>query len=207
MRKTTIPTLAAVLALTAACNEGTVVEPVEEGLAIEDLSLVAVDGDAITGAVVFAQVFGAAASGAPAGAGEARDFSRSRECAAGGTIEINGTVERTENGEGMVEATVTGTRDQVNCTRTREDRTLVINGSGTFNAHRMRVNGEPVGIQTTSWAGSFDWTKTVGDADPTSGSCTYSLESVRNPETLTVHVTGTICDREIDRTRTWGQGT
>jgi len=207
MRKTIIPTLMAVTALTTACDEGTLVEPVEVGLAIEDLSLLAMDGDAITGGVVFAELFGAAASGVAASASEARDFSRSRECPAGGTIEINGTVERTENGEGLVEATVTGTRDQVNCTRTREDRTLVINGSGTFEAHRMRVDGDPVGLQTTSWAGSFDWTKTVGDADPESGSCTYSLASVRNPETMTVHVTGTICDREIDRTRQWGHGT
>jgi hypothetical protein len=199
-------TLAVVLAFTAACADSTT-EPQTLALDGEDMGLVAVDGDALAGGIVFTQLFGAAGSGAAAASEEhTREFSRSRDCPAGGTIEINGTVEFTQNGEGTVEATITGTRDQVNCTRTREDVTLVIDGSGTFEAYRKRVNGEPVGNQTTTYAGTFDWTKTRGDEVRT-GSCEYSLESVRQPDAMKVKVTGTICGREIDRERDWKHGT
>ena len=33
--------------------------------------------------------------------------------------------------------------------------------------------------------------------------CDYDLHSVRDPDTMTNHITGTICDREIDITKEW----
>ncbi len=198
--------LTAVVCLTAACDDGSV-DP-ETGLTIEDLSLVAMDGDALAGGIVFSQLFGAAEAG-PAGvaaAAEEREFERSRPCSAGGTIELSGTINRTQNGEGTVEATIEGTRTQNECARTREDVTMVVDGSGSFSAYRKRVNGEPVGNQTSSYEGSFDWTRTRGDEVRT-GTCTYRLESVRNPDSGKVRVSGMICDREIDRERDWNHGT
>lgn len=208
MRTKTIfsTTLVAVLALAAAC-EDSATEPDTLSLNGEDLGVVALDGDALSGGMVFTQLFGSTGSAAAAASdGHTREFSRSRDCPAGGSIEINGTVEYTQNGEGTVEATITGTRDQVECTRTRGDVTLVIDGSGTFEAYRKRVNGEPVGNQTTSYSGTFDWTKTRGDEVRT-GSCDYRLLSVRQPDAMKVKVTGTICGREIDRERDWNRGT
>jgi hypothetical protein len=199
-------TLVAVLALTAACADSAT-EPDPLTIDDQDVGLVAVDGDALSGGILFTQLFGSAGSAAAAASdGHTREFSRSRDCPAGGSIEIAGVVEFIQNGEGTVEATITGTRDQVNCTRTREDVTLVIDGSGSFDAYRKRVNGEPVGNQTTAYAGTFDWTKTRGDEVRT-GSCEYSLESVRQPDAMKVRVTGTICGREIDRERDWRHGT
>lgn len=198
---------AIILLGTIACDEGTATEPLTGGLELADLNLVALDGDAIVGAVVFGQLFAPAEAGALAtSSADTKEFSRSRPCAAGGTIEINGTMERERNGEGSVEATISGTRDQVDCTRTREDVTIVINGSGTFNAYRKRVNGEPIGPQTTSYAGSFNWVKTRGE-DQREGTCEYSLESIRQPDAMKVHVTGSMCGHEVDRERDWGHGT
>lgn len=204
--KTLPAVILAILGLTVACDDGGTLQP-ETGLTVDDLALVAVEGDTDAGILVFAQVFGAVPGRvATTAAAEEREFSRSRSCPAGGSIEIRGTVSRTQNGDGTVEATLTGTRSQVECARTRGEVTLVIDGTGVFEAYRKRVNGEPVGNQTTSYSGSFDWTRTRGDEIRT-GSCTYDLESVRNPDSMKVRVTGTICDREIDRERDWARGT
>lgn len=198
--------LMAVLTLTAACADSAT-EPDPLAIDDRDLALVAVDGDALSGGVVFTQIFGSVGGAASVSADvHSREFSRSRDCPAGGSIEIEGVVELIRNGEGTVEATIIGTRDQVNCARTRDDVTLVIDGSGSFEAYRKRVNGEPVGNQTTAYAGTFDWTKTRGDEVRT-GSCDYSLESIRQPDAMKVKVTGTICGREIDRERDWHHGT
>jgi hypothetical protein len=208
MRTTTIlSTGLALLVCVAACDEGTT-EPLPGGLTPDDLAFVALDGDAVTGALVFTETFGPAGAGASAAAAEreTREFSRSRPCAAGGTIELDGTVDRERHGDGTVEATITGTRQQVDCARTREDVTIVINGSGSFEAYRKRVDGEPVGNQTTSYAGSFEWVRTRGE-ETRSGTCEYSLESVRQPDAMKVRVTGTMCGREVDREREWGHGT
>jgi len=200
-------TMATLILGTVACNEGTSTEPLSGGLELADLNLVALDGDAITGAVVFGQIFAPAEVGAsPSSAADTKEFSRTRPCAAGGTIQVNGTMERERNGEGSVEATISGTREQVDCTRSREDVTIVINGSGTFEAYRKRVNGEAVGPQTTSYAGSFGWVKTRGDQQR-DGTCEYSLESVRQPDAMKVRVTGMMCGHEVDREREWGHGT
>lgn len=197
--------LLAVVGLGAACDDGTPAGP-DGGLTTEELAEVALDGDAVAGGILFVELFGSQSGGPARAAADVREFSRSRPCRDGGTIELQGTVSRSENGDGTVEATITGTRSQVSCTRIRGDVTLVVDGTGTFSAYRKRVNGEPVGNQTSEYQGSFDWTRSRGDEART-GSCTYQIQSVRNPDSMKVRVTGTICGHEIDRERDWTHGT
>jgi hypothetical protein len=126
-------------------------------------------------------------------------WNRSRECRNGGTVSASGSGTHTADRETRtVTLDFEGSKTITDCARARGDIVITIDGQGTFEGHRMKVNGQYSGLQTNDSAGSFSWET----SDGRSGECSYELHVEWNPDTHTKTVTGFVCDREINRTVT-----
>jgi hypothetical protein len=183
----------------AACDDG--LGP-NDGMDVETAADIALETDAMAGEIVFGQLlfvgFGAD-PGLSANGEEPRSFSRSRPCPAGGNIELNGTIERTAHGDGVVEFEAAANGKWNACARTRREITRTINGEFSLESHRRIVNGQAAGPQTSTKQGHFTWTSSNGK----SGECEFNVTSTRFPEEGKRTVQGTVCGREIDRTVSW----
>jgi hypothetical protein len=192
---------ALVALLAAACSDGTAPDAAIDA---DDAAAIALDTDAITGEIVFAQMLlggFSADDGISIQSADTRDFSRSRNCPAGGSVELDGTIDRTgERGNFQFDVSATGT--WIDCAHARRDVTRSVNGSFTFTAHRSIVDGQFDGPQTSHKAGSFAWSASNGN----SGECTFDITATRYPDLNQRTVQGTICGRSIDRTVTWNRG-
>lgn len=188
--------LACVAAL-AACSDD--LGP-DRGLDPEDAALLAVETDALTGAMILAQLdhFSSASAGISVNALDEREFTRSRDCPAGGSVTIAGVAERTVT-DGVAEFTLQANGVWDDCARARGSRMLTIDGHFTLEAYRRRANGEFSGLQTTTKSGEFTWTRGNGE----SGECAFSVTTTRNPETHSRHVEGTVCGRSFERDVSW----
>ncbi|MGH7500337.1 MAG: hypothetical protein ACREL7_01130 [Longimicrobiales bacterium] len=186
----------------AACSDSLAPDAAFE---TDDAAAVAIDTDALVADIILTQIglFVIGAGAEPSvNSSDERSFSRTRDCPAGGSVSLNGTAERTISASGVAEFTVTATGEWIECARSRGERKLTIDGSFSVEAHRSRLNGEFVGIQTTTKNGEFTWTRSNGE----SGSCAFSVTTTRNPETHSRHVEGTICGRSFERDVTWSRG-
>lgn len=131
-------------------------------------------------------------------------FSRTRNCPAGGSVKLEGTM--VHNGD---PATRTGslqfnaTRTETACAFTRNGGTLTINGNPntTLTATHSWANGTP-GVRTATKKGSFTWSRGNGG----SGTCNIDVTHTWDPATHTLRVAGTVCNQTIDVTRTWTRG-
>ncbi len=191
-----VPAIAAML-VASGCNDTT--GPADAGF--EEAALALIDGDGLTGEIVFVQLFlgGFGFEGGLGVNGDTRDFSRTRDCPAGGSVSVTGQVERTQSGEGAVEFTVNATGAWNECAHTRGDRTRTVSGNFTLQSSRKLVNREPVGPQVTTKSGSFTVTRSDGE----SRSCDFSITSTRLPDAGKRMIKGTVCGREIDREVSW----
>jgi hypothetical protein len=198
-----VPALMASVAMTAACSNGDLGP--DDGLTSDEAVALALDLDATTGDIILGELlFGGFSLGEGLGvnSGDVRTFERERACPLGGKVTLSGSVERERNGEGAVEFTLAATGVKTDCTRqARNELTLTVNGTFSLEAYRKRVNGQPVGPQTTTKKGQFDWARSDGET----GSCEFDLTSVRDPAAGKRTVKGTICGREIDRELSWGK--
>jgi hypothetical protein len=180
------------------------------GLEFEDMAQIALQGDLVTGGALLDGIagFDAPSAGPETDArvtdSRVREFTRERRCPAGGGVVVTGTIEKVAHGDGVVEHFIDGDGTQTDCSYERRRFTLTLNGEFTIAASRKTVNGEPVGPQTTTKAGWFDWVKTDADGNELgTGRCQYELTSVRHPDSGKRQVTGFICDRQIDRSVDW----
>jgi hypothetical protein len=171
-----------------------------DGFDAEDAALIAVETDALTGAMILAQLdnFGIGSTNLGANSLDEREFTRTRACPAGGSVTITGAAERTVT-DGVAEYTVQAEGVWDECARARGSRMLTIDGTFHLEAYRRRANGQFAGIQTATKSGEFTWTRGNGE----SGTCAFSVTTTRNPETHTRHVEGTVCGRSIEREVTW----
>ena len=130
------------------------------------------------------------------------DFTRTRQCPAGGTSTFAGT--RTVTND---PATRSGSM-QLNATRTDAACTMdARRGGGTISisttpnvavtSNQSWTDGVP-GTRTTTHKGSFTWTRSAGQ----SGSCTVDLTATFTPATRTYTLNGTFCNRTVSVTRT-----
>lgn len=181
---------------TAGCEESTG----PRGGFEEDAAVVAADTDLELGAMIenALTALDGGPSSAPPGSWT-REFERNRACPAGGRIEVSGEVERTRNDDGVKEWSIEGSGEWIECARARRDRRLEIDGDFAFDAHRKRTHGDPVGEQVSHISGAFVWSHSSGE----SGECEFELTSVRDPDTHTRTVTGTVCGRAIERRISW----
>lgn len=197
-------TCLALIGLVAACGEEGMTLPGDE-LGTDDAVRVAMHLDLASGIAIFGQLDPSSPVPglAPAVFDDARPFTRTRDCPVSGHIEVAGNVERERRGEGVIVYHVSGSGSQVACERQRRDFTWVADGPFALDAERRRMNGMPVGLQTTHVEGEFTWERSDGEA----GACTFDLTSVRNPDAMKRKISGTICGREIERTVAWKHGT
>lgn len=126
-------------------------------------------------------------------------WTRERECRNGGMVSASGEgTHVADRATGEVTIDFSGTKTITDCARARGDLVVTINGSGSFQGHREKLNGQFVGIQTNDAQGSFSWVT----SDGREGSCEYNLHTEWDPATHTKTITGFVCDKEINRTVT-----
>jgi hypothetical protein len=92
-------------------------------------------------------------------------------------------------------------RAETDCAYTQADGVvLTLNGNGTRTHERHYLNNAPTGTWVTTFAGSFNWTRT-GETDvPCDYNLTRTVNTAANTRTT---LTGTSCGNDINRTDTW----
>lgn len=199
------------LASLAACsespteNEGaglTAAETAALAPELDDLSEVVINGEATAASASLGATDGAAGSAAA----DVLEFTRTRDCRGGGTLTVQGRVERTMDRATRtvtVDSRATVTPDDcVRKLRHREGATVKISGNPNLQveAHRKLIERRFSGLQTSTTKGSFTWER----ADGASGSCDVDIRAEIDPDAKTKKVTGTVCGRTVDRTWSWG---
>jgi hypothetical protein len=130
-------------------------------------------------------------------------FERTRDCAGGGEVRVDGQIARvwdSETRELQVELQSRKVHDE--CAVVTPRRVVVLNGSPDLElqGERLRVEGQLSGLQTATLEGAVDWRVRDGEA---SGTCRVDLEITFDPEAVTRTVTGTVCNTTVERSRTW----
>ena len=130
------------------------------------------------------------------------EFTRTRECPAGGTATLAGTH--------VLQHDPATNRGSVQLTATRTDAACTVNargGNGTISitttptvavtSSQSWGNGQR-GVRTATHKGSFSWSRSTGQ----SGTCTVDLTATFTPATHTYTLNGTFCSRTVSVTRT-----
>ena len=197
-----IPALIAGMVWAGACADSGL-GPEQQNLSTADAADLVADIDAMTGEIILGKMLIAGfglGDGLAVNAGDVRSFSRERACPLGGKVTVSGEIERTRHADGVVEFNVSANGTKTDCARkTRNDLTLTVNGTFSLEAYRKQVNGQPVGLQTTTKKGHFEWARSDGKT----GACDFEITSVRNPDAGKRTVKGTVCGRVIDREFSW----
>lgn len=185
------------LATFSGCNETDLTTSPSTDLATAMAGLV-LETDQMTEDLVGAELNAMAVAVAPVT--EQRSFSLTRPCPGGGQLMVEGSIVRTSDpATGVVEAEISGNRTRMDCVFTRGDFTINVNSSSAWEIFRRRVNGMPDGLQTSHYSGS--WTAVRSDGEERA--CTFDYTVVRDPDTQTRTVDGTICAGGLHRVMGW----
>lgn len=207
--------LPCLLALGTACTDGPPAGPDDEaGLTGEETAFLALeqsealdlilDGDATGRPSVAPAAPGLEEGGAAVALSLAPivtefEFVRTRPCPVAGRIVAEGSGVHTADREThTVTLEYEGTKEIDGCARERGDVVLTIDGRGSFEGFRKKVNGAFEGLQTHDQAGAFEWST----SDGREGACEYEIHVEFDPATGVKSVTGFVCDRRIERTVT-----
>lgn len=126
-------------------------------------------------------------------------FTRTRPCRNGGQVVATGSGTHTADREtGEVTLSFSGDKSIEDCARARGDLVITLDGEGTFEGFRRKVNGQFEGLQTNHQEGNFTWET----SDGRSGECGYELTVTWDPATHTKTIVGFVCDHEINRSVT-----
>jgi len=200
----------AALALVAGCNDGSI-SPTSGGepLAAASLAEVALQSDLVTEQVLDAELasMGAATTDKSGGGSgvvtQDVTFSRTRSCPGDGQFHLEGQIHRTfDHDTRVMEAESSGLRTRTDCTFSHGEYMVTVNGTAEWDAFRRRIDGVPDGLQTTRYFGS----KSAVRSDGQERSCEFDVTVVRDPETHTRTLDGTICGTEVHRSVTWSFG-
>jgi hypothetical protein len=205
-RYTTLACAAALFGI-AACNSATAVD---DSITQADVNQLASDVDALSmatlgdaGASPFFPGFSVSASGlapSPAVTLVNRTFTNTHACPGGGTVTISGTTIGTSDpvAHNLAVNTV-ATKTDAACAFNSRRGLLTITGNPNvkLTSTIAVAAAKPVGPQTQTQKGSFTWTRGTR-----SGTCDVDIASVFNPTAGTFTVTGTMCGRTINVSRT-----
>lgn len=128
-----------------------------------------------------------------------RSFTKTHACPAGGSVTVTGSTTGTSDPVAHdLSVTTTATRTDAACAFNTQKGLLTITGNPnvTLTNTVNIVAGKPVGPQTQTHKGSVTWTR--GDK---SGTCNIDVTSVFNPTAGTFSVTGTLCSRTLNVSR------
>ena len=203
-----IAAAAAVLVLTAGCNDGTMSPAggTDSQTLAGQMADVALESDLITEQMVGDELDAMESATEPrSGEGSGTvthdvTFSRTRTCPLGGQIQLEGSIHRTKDfATGVMEAEAEGSRTRTDCAFQRREFTIVVNSSAEWDKFRRRIDGVPDGLQTSHYAGSSLAVRSDGEER----SCEFEVTVVRDPETHTRTLDGMICGTEVHRSVTW----
>lgn len=214
----------AVAALAACSDDGDPLSPRTDGITQLEAQAIALEldvssADAVDGAIAEGESgllglsVGFLASIPPmfASGTDEVTFTRTRTCALGGEVVVEGTLTREWVAETRhVTVDVAATKTHADCTfpvrsdadtDTGDPITITLNGNPdiAITAHREREMGYFVGLQTMSHVGSIAWEK----SDGTSGTCDIDIQAVIDPDAQTRTVTGSVCGRTFSRSWSW----
>jgi hypothetical protein len=185
------------LGVFSACSEA---DPLTNGIdtLTSEMAEVALESDRMTEEIVQA---GLASMGqAVRSVSMEKTFSGTRPCPEGGELTVEGSIVRMWDSEtGVMEASISGSRTRTDCVFSRGDRTITVNGGSMWDKFRRRVDGVPDGLQTSHYSGSWVAVSSAGDER----SCTFDYTVVRDPETQTRTVDGTMCSNRMSRRMGW----
>lgn len=138
----------------------------------------------------------------PVNATTTTEFTRTRQCPAGGTSTFAGThtLDRdpeTRSGSSSLTATRTDAACTMNARRGGGTISITTTPNVAVASSQSWTNGQP-GTRTTTHKGSFTWTRSAGQ----SGSCTVDLTATFTPATRTYTLNGTFCNHTVSVTRT-----
>ncbi len=129
-----------------------------------------------------------------------RTFTNTRACPVSGSITISGTVSGTSDPVAQnLSITATATKTDAACAFNTRHGVVTINGNPnvTITNTVNIVAGKPSGPQATMHKGSYTWTRGTN-----SGTCNVDVTSVFDPTAGTFTITGTMCGRTVNVTRT-----
>ena len=193
-----------------ACSDGRPAGPDDVELSAEEAAFLATETDAAVGLALGLamdnQEAEVAGSGAPAGLSLSVEpitrtfrFERSVTCSVGGSWTVSGQGAIVVDREARsVEVNAAGSKVASNCLRRRGEHVLGVDGGVEFSGHRKKVEGEIVELVHDI---EGRWTVFVEGTDREK-SCQVDLHAELEGDI--VHITGTFCGREVDRTRDVG---
>jgi hypothetical protein len=138
----------------------------------------------------------------PAAATASTEFTRTRQCPAGGTATVAGTrvVQHdpaTNSGSMQLTATRTDAACTVNARRGDGTISITTTPSVVVTATQTWTAGQR-GVRTVTHEGSFGWERSTGQ----SGTCAVDLTATFTPGTRTYTLNGTFCSHTVSVTRT-----
>jgi len=182
----------------------------DDGTGPADADLTADDADAIAAFMLDMDALAVGLANLASSTGT-RSFSRTAPCPAGGSVSVSGSGESSTNLETRVVSTKwTHTHTHAACaiSKTRKDRTwtAVVDGSVTASGTSSYQLPEARGAQRAllSWASTTvgSTTTKVGDKTRT---CAVDLKQTWDPEKKVFTISGTLCGRQVDTTRSLGK--
>ena len=205
-RKSALAALAAAALLAAGCDRNATA-PAAGTLESADAALLAEEMDALTGVALGSQIgsfllFSAAPANAAALPVD-RSFTTTRQCPAGGSATVAGTIKgEMDRATRSLALETAATRTESACAfpaRRTGGATLTVSGNPNVavRASFRAVNGQPSGPQTVTQKGAFTWSS----SDGRSGSCALDLTSTVDFAAQTYSVKGTLCGQTVDVTR------
>lgn len=205
MRRNHLLSTAALAMLTLAACDGSPTGGADASIDLAEAQNAANAWDAVGAQVVdgFAgPAFNLAPGGEAAAVTTTTEFSRTRECPAGGTATMQGTrVEQHDRATRTGSMQLTATRTDAACTMNarRGEGTISITStpSVAVTSSQSWTAGQP-GMRTTTHKGSFSWQRSTGR----SGTCTVDLTATFTPATHTYTLNGTFCNHTVNVTRT-----
>ena len=166
--------------------------------AVEQMADVALESDLMTAEMLGAEIdlMGATAGatadeGGPSGVViEERTFRRTQPCPLGGQMTVEGRIVREfDRATRVMEIEASGSRTRTDCAFPQGEMVVTANSLDAFEESRRRVEGQPDGPQTSHYYGSIDIERSDGEEH----FCEYDYTIVRDPETHTRTIDGTIC--------------
>jgi hypothetical protein len=129
-----------------------------------------------------------------------RSFTNTHPCPVSGSVTVAGTTVGTSDPVAHnLSVTTTATRTDAACAFNTKHGVATITGNPNvaMTATVNVVAGKPTGVQTQSHKGSFTWSR-----DGKTGTCAVDVTSAFDPAAGTFTVTGTMCGRTINISRT-----
>ena len=207
MLRKSLASAAALVALTLAACDGSPAGGADASLDQFEAENAAALWDEVGAAVMdgFGPVFSMSPVEGAANATTTTEFSRTRQCPAGGTSTFAGThtVTRdpeTRNGSTSLSAARTDAACTMNARRGGGTISITTTPNVAVTSNQSWTNGQP-GTRTTTHKGSFTWTRSGGRT----GTCTVDLTATFTPATRTYTLNGTFCNRTVSVTRTHTQ--